>query len=162
MCRYKIKATKTDGDQSVLTKDSETTMSCVESHDDRFRMPTLLVIDDEKLILRTVTRTLKEDYEVTEAEGAKEALRILQYKSFDIILCDVMMPDITGFEFRERLERTMPEQAERVVFMSGGSPNWTDFFAFEAARMILAKPFDNNGLRMFLERQFKRIEPGRS
>lgn len=108
----------------------------------------LLVIDDEEMVLRLFKVALSE-HEVLATEGAREALRLLEAgETFDLIVCDLMMPNMTGMEFYERLLVVRPELARRVVFLTGGAvgSRLRDFMqAVPNAR--LCKPFDLNGLR---------------
>ncbi|MFL5397024.1 MAG: response regulator, partial [Myxococcales bacterium] len=62
---------------------------------------------------------------------------------FDLILCDMMMPLMTGMEFHMRLVTLAPEQADRIVFMTGGAftPRAREFLA-RLPNLRLEKPFD--------------------
>jgi CheY-like chemotaxis protein len=57
---------------------------------------------------------------VVTTSGKVAVARIENGERFDVILCDVMMPAMSGTEVHERITRLDPEQAERIVFMSGG------------------------------------------
>ncbi len=82
----------------------------------------VLIIDDERPLLDAMTRALERDHEVTACSRAAPALaRIEEGEHFDVILCDVMMPEMDGAAFFERLRTRFPKQAERVVFMTGGA-----------------------------------------
>ncbi|HEX6245585.1 MAG TPA: response regulator, partial [Polyangiales bacterium] len=71
---------------------------------------------------------------------------------FDAVLCDVMMPEMTGVELYATLERCRPELAERMLFITGGAftPSTQEFVQAMADR-CLAKPFDIRELRRKLE-----------
>ncbi|MBL8910120.1 MAG: response regulator [Archangium sp.] len=85
------------------------------------RRARLLVIDDEELVLRALTRTLKE-HDLLCVQSAREALALLaRGERFELILSDVMMPDMTGVEFFGELVRAHPDAAARVVFLTGGA-----------------------------------------
>ncbi|HTJ80238.1 MAG TPA: response regulator, partial [Polyangiaceae bacterium] len=104
----------------------------------------ILVVDDETLILRTVTRSLSRDHDVVTASNPREALaRIEKGERFDVILCDVMMPEMTGIDFLETLTRDIPELAERLVFLSGGASSPALRERVERApNLCLEKPFE--------------------
>jgi CheY-like chemotaxis protein len=97
------------------------------------RRASVLVIDDEPLITKGMRRMLR-DHDVVAAEGAREALgRILAGEHFDVILCDLMMPEMTGIELHEEVARHAPAMLERMVFVTGGAFT-------ESARAFLARP----------------------
>jgi PAS domain S-box-containing protein len=81
----------------------------------------VMVVDDEPQIAQVVGRLLRRDYEVTIAECGQDALdHITRGARFDAIVCDVMMPNMTGIELVEELRRIAPDQARRLMFLSGG------------------------------------------
>jgi len=102
-----------------------------------------LVVDDEPAILKTYPRFLGNDQCVARSSG-REALELLQHgERFDAILCDLMMPQMSGMELYDELARSVPEQAGRVIFVTGGA--FTERARqFLAARtnQTLEKPFD--------------------
>src|SRR6185369_11360742 len=78
----------------------------------------ILVIDDEEMILRMITRTLRE-HEVHCTASAREALSWIDAgREFDLILSDLMMPTMSGMEFYQELVARHPEQASRVIFVT--------------------------------------------
>lgn len=80
-----------------------------------------MVVDDEFLVGRSLARALR-DHDVMVAHDGEEALRVIEAeRPFDIILCDLMMPGMTGLELHRRLGECHPEAADKVVFMSGGA-----------------------------------------
>jgi len=89
----------------------------------------VLFVDDEVEVGRSAQRILGRDHEVKAVTSALDALELVAEESFDIILCDLMMPAMTGMEFFAELERRQPELCSRVVFMSGGvfSPDAQEF-----------------------------------
>jgi CheY-like chemotaxis protein len=101
----------------------------------------LLLIDDEPLVLRSVSRMLG-DHHVDVAQGGHEALLQLgQDRSYDLILCDLMMPDMDGTVLYAELERSMPDVLDRVVFCSGGAfTTRTQQFLERSTRPLVEKP----------------------
>jgi signal transduction histidine kinase len=117
----------------------------------------ILVVDDEKLVARGVSRVLSGEHEVVEAVTAKDALeRCLGAEPFDVILCDLMMPDMTGMDLHAELVRVAPDQAERMVFMTGGAftANARKFLA-ETPREQVEKPFNPADLRAIVRRYLR-------
>jgi nitrogen-specific signal transduction histidine kinase/CheY-like chemotaxis protein len=104
----------------------------------------VLIVDDELLITRAIAGTLASEHDTVTARGAREALaQIRDGERFDVILCDLMMPELTGMDFHEALGEIAPEQQRRIVFLTGGA--FTDrarVFLEEAGRRLLMKPFD--------------------
>jgi PAS domain S-box-containing protein len=80
----------------------------------------VLVVDDDKMLARSLQRLLAREHDVEVALEAQAALAREDLPSFDLILCDVMMPGLDGPAFHEALRARHPELASRVVFMSGG------------------------------------------
>ena len=113
----------------------------------------ILVIDDEPQICELVERMLMGTHEVVLAHAGEEAIDILvRDTDFDIVLCDVMMPGITGVDLYEWLEAHCPALTRRVVFISGGvfTPKMTDFFE-RISTPIVTKPFDTKTLFRTIE-----------
>src|SRR5215204_1487165 len=82
----------------------------------------VLVIDDEPALLAVLCRMLSGEHEVIVSTSGAAALdRIEAGEYFDIILCDLMMPVMTGMEVYAKLSRIAPEQLERLVFLTGGA-----------------------------------------
>jgi PAS domain S-box-containing protein len=81
----------------------------------------VLIVDDEPAVLSALRRTLGRDHDVV-AAASPEALEILLSDDrFDLVLCDLMMPELSGMALYERVRRSRPELAERFVFMTGGA-----------------------------------------
>jgi PAS domain S-box-containing protein len=89
----------------------------------------LLVIDDEPLIGAALVRSLPAHDVAVETSALAALARLRSGETFDLILCDVMMPDLTGVAFHEQLSKDFPALAKLVVFMTGGAftPSARDF-----------------------------------
>jgi signal transduction histidine kinase len=86
------------------------------------RRARVLVVDDEITICRVLERGLGCHHDVVALTSGKEAVaRIASGERFDAILCDIMMPEVTGLEIYEMLSRVAIEQAKRMIFMTGGA-----------------------------------------
>jgi CheY-like chemotaxis protein len=82
----------------------------------------ILVIDDEPMINAILRRMLGREHQVTSANSVREGLqRIEQGEHFDVILCDLMMPEMTGMDLHAELVAKHPALSRRVVFMTGGA-----------------------------------------
>jgi CheY-like chemotaxis protein len=81
----------------------------------------VMIVDDEPRIAQALKRMLGGDHDLTLASCGAEALEhVIAGDRFDAIITDVMMPNMTGIELYDRLENLAPEQARRVIFLSGG------------------------------------------
>jgi CheY-like chemotaxis protein len=83
------------------------------------RRARVLVIDDEPVLLRGLKRSLSE-HDVTTATSVNQGMQLYSSHDFDIVFCDVMMPEYNGLEFYTRLTALGPRHAERLVLMTGG------------------------------------------
>ena len=121
----------------------------------------LLVVDDEPYVTRALQRSLSPEHEVATVNGARAALKLLeQGNRYDLILCDVMMPGMTGMDLYAELNRSVPDQAQRVVFMTGGAftPRALSFLQ-EVANPKLSKPLDLRQLRALVGRSAQTTAP---
>ena len=82
----------------------------------------VLIVDDEPAVGRALQRNLAAHHEVVMVNSGAEALeRVAAGERFDAILSDLMMPQISGMELYERLRKETPDQALRLVFVTGGA-----------------------------------------
>jgi CheY-like chemotaxis protein len=104
----------------------------------------VLLVDDEPLILRVVAKVLAIDYNVTcEPEGQAALARIRRGERFDAIVCDLMMPQVTGMDLYEAVLAVAPTQAERMLFLTGGAiTQRAQEFLDRFPESTLEKPFD--------------------
>jgi signal transduction histidine kinase/ActR/RegA family two-component response regulator len=108
----------------------------------------VLAIDDEASITLGLRRFLSPAHDVFTVDGAAEAIDLLRSgERFDVILCDLMMPQVTGMDVHAELIRLDADQASRMVFITGGA------FTPRARRFLesvqnhrVEKPFDMQGL----------------
>jgi PAS domain S-box-containing protein len=104
----------------------------------------ILAIDDEPIVGTALKRVMGKDNDVVTETSARKALeRIRAGEHFDLILCDMMMPDMTGMDFYNELKAFAPERAADIVFMTGGAftPKARSFLE-SVNNERLEKPFD--------------------
>jgi len=110
----------------------------------------VLVIDDEAAVGRTIQRLLGEHYEVVVLTAGSQAIDLLvrEAADFDLILCDLTMPDVTGMDVYKQSVQARAEIGTRFVFMTGGtfSPHARDFLD-QIPNERLDKPFDLQTVR---------------
>jgi CheY-like chemotaxis protein len=110
--------------------------------------PITLVVDDDEF-QRNIVNTLlaAENYRLVFASGGVEALNILRKMQPDLILMDIMMPDLDGIETTRRL-KTMPQYAHvPVIMLTGKSEGAAVRDSIEAGAVdFIVKPFDRDTL----------------
>jgi CheY-like chemotaxis protein len=110
--------------------------------------PRVLVVDDDAVIGAVLGRIL-DAFEVTFAQSAPGALgRVLGGATFRAVVCDVVMPGMSGFQFHEELGRIAPDLAKRVVFLTGfATAPEVEAFVRSKGVPCLPKPFEPQALR---------------
>jgi DNA-binding NtrC family response regulator len=104
----------------------------------------ILVIDDEEVVRELTVEVLKRSgYEPHGVPSAKDALELLGQEPFDLVVSDVVMPEMTGVEFLHELKERRPELP--VVLMTGGSkePERATRAVALGACGLLYKPFSH-------------------
>ncbi len=130
----------------------------VSSHETRaLTRPRVLVVDDERLVGEAVARALSEENDVEVVTEARQALaRIAKGERYDVILCDLMMPVMTGMDLYAEIVRAAPQLVGRLVFMTGGAftPRARAFLE-SVSNPCLEKPLDTSKLRSIIARAGK-------
>jgi CheY-like chemotaxis protein/two-component sensor histidine kinase len=109
----------------------------------------VLVIDDEPAIGNAIVRMLEDEHDVKFVPGGKQALELLaRDEAWDAVLCDLLMPHMTGMELFARLTTSYPQLAAKTIFLTGGAftPQARAFLERTPNRVV-EKPFDFDRLR---------------
>ena len=107
----------------------------------------LFVIDDEPSIRAAIRRFLtRRGWDVEEAEDGRAALDILLHcdpNRYDVVMCDLRMPHVSGAEMHRELMRKRPDLVQRLVFSTGdvASADAASFLS-ESERPVIEKPFE--------------------
>lgn len=120
----------------------------------RRRRLRILIIDDEPLLGAALRRALAA-HEVTVADGGVAGVALLQEAGapYDLVLCDVMMPDLSGPRVYDSVRETCPEILARFVFVTGGVIHETcRRFLASVPNPVLSKPFDLLQVRELVRR----------
>ncbi|MDD5307809.1 MAG: ATP-binding protein [Deltaproteobacteria bacterium] len=123
----------------------------------------ILVVDDEKTIRTTMVRLFGREHEVICAASGRAGRAILkQDRSFDLILCDLMMPEVTGMDLHKWLKERDPALAARIVFITGGAftPRAAEYLA-GAGNLKVEKPFDADKLKKLVSKLIAAAKSGR-
>jgi PAS domain S-box-containing protein len=115
----------------------------------------ILIVDDEISVARTLKALLQSEHDVTLAASGTQALSAIAESptGFDVIMCDLMMPIMSGMELYERIRHDHPGLEARIVFMTGGvSMDRAREFLATSVNLTFEKPFDFERLRETLRR----------
>jgi PAS domain S-box-containing protein len=112
----------------------------------------VMLVEDEPMVARVLERSLSSHYDVAAFGSARQALdRFAVGERYDHILCDLMMPDMNGMEFYERLSHDYPDQALRMVLITdGGLTPRVQSFLDRTQTPKLDKPFNMEALQTLL------------
>ena len=107
----------------------------------------VLVVDDDPALQGLFTTLLGRDgFSVDCAPDGRQAFEYLRRASYSVILLDLMMPDVNGFELLDRIERESPSLMRRVIVMTGASQRVVETFDKNRVWGFIRKPFDINEL----------------
>jgi CheY-like chemotaxis protein len=82
----------------------------------------LLIVDDEVVFSGSLRRLFSNEHEVTVINRGSDAIgRLRAGERFDAILCDLLMPEVTGIELHTELRQIAPDQADCMIFLTGGA-----------------------------------------
>ncbi len=91
----------------------------LRSHEDR--RPRLLLVDDEPTNLHVLRQILGDDYRLQFATDGAKAIQLAQQQRPDLILLDIMMPNMNGYEVCRRLKEDVATQGAPVIFVTAMS-----------------------------------------
>ena len=118
----------------------------------------VLVVDDEKLIVKGIRFSLEQDnMEVDCAYDGEEALQMAHNKEYDIILLDVMLPKLTGFEVCQQIREfsNVP-----VIMLTAKGDDMDKILGLEyGADDYITKPFNILEVKARIKAIFRRMEP---
>jgi len=108
----------------------------------------ILVVDDEEIIRKFVKIHLnKLGYEVTEAEDGQKALEKIEDQKFDLIICDVMMPNKSGWEVVKEVKSNPEVSGIPIILLTAKSDDADMFKGYElGANYYMTKPFTKEQL----------------
>jgi signal transduction histidine kinase len=111
-------------------------------------MPSVLVVDSDPLIVALLTGLLtSKNYSVIKAYSGVEALKIVKEQHVDMIICDLVMPTMSGYEFLELVRKERGGSAIPFVFLTAGdSPETVKFKLEKGVEHCVPKPLDPHAL----------------
>ena len=114
-------------------------------------MANILVVEDSPAVRMAIVEVLESlGHTVTETENGRLAVEQVAGKSFDLVVTDVLMPEVDGIEVIKAVRRAKPNT--KILAISGGAPNLPAGYALKLTEMfsadaVLYKPFMNDELR---------------
>ncbi len=116
----------------------------------------VLLIDDDEALLRSLERMLSRVFNITNTLSPLEGLKLIEQRPFDAVLCDVMMPEMSGIDFYEQVTVLNMSLARKIIFMTGGTFNLAEEQRLSAIEnTVLVKPIEVSRLVSILESSVK-------
>ncbi len=116
-------------------------------------MKRILIVDDERIVLEVLEKMISQlGYHTTVSETGTDALQKFKRKTFDLVMVDLLLPGISGWDLIQKLRKYKPEQ--KIVLVTGmGSDYIFNEHKFNENNVedVLLKPFTFNKLRSVLE-----------
>ncbi len=120
----------------------------------------ILVVDDELMMRKLVEKILSRDgFQVTLASDGNEALAILAQKKVDIVISDIKMPGLNGFELLQAVKKEYPSIAVIMMTAYGDTYSVKDALLLGADEYV-TKPFRSQEIALMVERTYWRILSG--
>ena len=122
----------------------------------------ILVVDDEEMLRKVIHKILtKEGYDVHLASSGTEALEILSREKIDLVITDVKMPEMDGFDLLKQMKENYPKLGIIVMTAFGDAYTVRDALMLGADEYI-TKPFKSYEIVMVVERAYWRIQSSRT
>jgi two-component system NtrC family sensor kinase len=116
----------------------------------------VLIVDDEPFVVQMMMHALRE-HDVVGVGSGREAITRCMAESFDLIFCDLMMPEISGMELYQMIRQARPALAERMVFVTGGALiDDVREFLDQVPNQHLEKPVERRRLQAFADQLLRR------
>ena len=120
----------------------------------------VLIVEDDERVAHSMSRALKE-HDVTVAGDGRTALGLCKDHDYDVILCDLLMPELTGMDVYDEVCRLRPGYEQRIVFITGGAfTSRAQSFLAAMPNRTLHKPFAPSELRHLVAEHAARLAIG--
>ncbi|MEO1482190.1 MAG: response regulator [Myxococcota bacterium] len=122
--------------------------------------PKVLLVDDDAGIRRTYKRMLGDSFDVEVLDdNMNDVLELLQSESFDLVIFDVIMPRVSGFDLAERARDASPRNAQRIFHMTGlRDDSLVEAYAKQNNEAIISKPLTVEKLNALLTGSVSRAQ----
>jgi YesN/AraC family two-component response regulator len=106
-------------------------------------MKRILIVDDNMMMRRLIRNVFRDhDYAITEAKNGLEGLKLADKNTFDLVITDIVMPEMEGIEFIMQLKKNFPET--KIIAISGGKP----YYLYMAKKLgidaVFTKPLNHS------------------
>jgi YesN/AraC family two-component response regulator len=115
--------------------------------------PSVLIVDDEKVICEGLARLLEDDYTTYKAFNGREAINIVRNNNIDIMLCDIKVPEMSGTEMIEKI-RSENKDICMIVITAAPQQQVCDAMK-KGANIFMTKPLDLNQLKTIMSNALK-------
>ncbi len=116
-------------------------------------MKHILIVDDNKTSLASAKSALNDTYKITAVTSGEQALKFLERSRCDIILLDINMPEMDGFEVMKKIRENSERSDIPIIFLTADSDAETESRCLEeGASDFIAKPFVLNVMRSRISR----------
>ncbi len=122
----------------------------------------ILLIDDDKILAAAIQRALQEmNYSVTLASNGIQGVKWMESESFDLVISDVLMPDMDGIEVALYMNKA--KKNIKLIMMSGGGKIESDFYLQVASKLcanyVIPKPFSIEQLKTLITNLLEKDKP---
>jgi DNA-binding NtrC family response regulator len=140
----------------LLTKRQQLKQRSVWQMDPGLMGARILIVDDEEIVIKSWLRILGGgDYQIDTAYDGREALRKIEENHYDVMILDVVMPNMGGLEVLRRVKKTHPDMD--VIMVTGLALVHTVVQARRlGARDFISKPFEPDELKLVVQRALER------
>lgn len=126
-------------------------------------MKQILIVDDVEADLQSAVEVLKDSYEVTARDSGRKALALLQDMQPDLILLDVNMPDMDGYDVMEELKKDRKLNEIPVIFLTSKSDQESEIKGLKMGAMdFVRKPFEPEVMRSRIDKILRLTEQNRN
>jgi len=130
--------------------------------DQRRKLPLMLVVDDNEDFRNFISAMFIDNYRILKAEDGEIALKIILDKMPDLIICDVMMPNLDGFELCRRVKQDIRVSHIPIILLTAKAGEENKYKGLEAgAEDYIAKPFNMEMLTLKVSRIIERQRKSR-
>jgi YesN/AraC family two-component response regulator len=106
-------------------------------------MQKVLILDDEEPVLRALNRLFRTEYDVTQFHDPVKAIESFEQNHYDLILSDIRMPNIDGFEVMAKFAERFPDSGRILISGYADLDECQDAVKRGVAHIIVSKPWDN-------------------